>query len=263
MVISEGRLYWEQSGSGPDVVLIHGFSLDHRMWAPQVAQLGKHFRLTRYDVRGFGRSPDATGPHDPVADLAALLDDLGIAAAHVVGMSMGGAIAVDFALTYPDRALSLALIGANVSGFPHPGFASRFGPMFEAGRRGDLDGAKEIWLRDAFLTPVRDAPAIAEAVRTMVTDWSGAQLAGTGPMFVNASPPANDRLEAIGVPTLAIVGAADDPDMLAIADAVERRVPGARSLRVQDAGHLVNLELPAQVNRALLEFWGTSPGHAG
>lgn len=147
------------------------------------------------------------------------------------------------------------LIGADMNGFVHPGFGARFAPVFEAAGRGDLLAAKQLWLRDRFVTPVRDSQPIAETVRAIVTDCSCRQLADPSLFPGAVTPPAYERLEAILVPTLAIIGEADDPDMLAIADAVERRVPGARKLLIRDAGHLVNLEQPATVNRALLQFW--------
>lgn len=118
--IRDARLYYEQVGKGPDVVLIHGFTLDRRMWDSQVPALAEHFRVTRYDVRGFGRSIPVVGPHDPTADLRSLLDHLKIRQAHIVGMSMGGSIAIDFALSQPERVARLVLIGADMSGFPHP-----------------------------------------------------------------------------------------------------------------------------------------------
>ena len=116
--VNGARIYYERSGTGPDVVLIHGFSLDHRMWEPQVARLTKNFRVTRYDVRGFGRSSPVSSGHDAVADLVGLMDHLRIRRAHVVGMSMGGTIATDFVLTHPDRSASLVLIGGGVGGAP-------------------------------------------------------------------------------------------------------------------------------------------------
>jgi pimeloyl-ACP methyl ester carboxylesterase len=249
------RLYYEQSGRGPDVILIHGFSLDTRMWQPQIAALMQHARITRYDVRGFGRSGPATPQHNAVADLLGLMDHLGIQRAHIVGMSMGGAIATDFALTHPERTSSLVLIGATVNGFPHTGFDTRFAPLFEAGARGDLVAAKELWLRDRFVTPVRDSQSIASTVRRIVTDCACQQFADARLLPGASAPPAFERLETIHVPTLAVVGDAEDPGMLAIADAVQLRVPGAKKLVIPNAGHLVNLEQPATLNRALIAFW--------
>ena len=252
--VGGARLYYEQSGHGPAVILIHGLSLDHRMWAPQVDALSRHFRVVRYDVRGFGQSDPAQAGHDPVADLLGLMQHLHIRRARLVGMSMGGAIAVDFALTHPDRVASLVLIAGNINGFPHPHFGERFAPVFGAGRAGNLDSAKALWLRDPLVVPVHDSAAVATTVRTIIADCPCRQFADPRLMPVAATPAAFGQLESVAVPTLAINGESDDPDMLAIADAVEHRVPEARRLVVPDAGHLVNLEQPAAVNEALLAF---------
>ncbi|MEP7346932.1 MAG: alpha/beta fold hydrolase [Gemmatimonadaceae bacterium] len=247
------RLYYEQSGSGADIVLIHGTALDQRMWAPQVSALEPGFRVPRYDVRGFGRSDSTTSQHDPVADLIALMDHLAIRRAHIVGMSMGGAIAADFVLAHPDRVLSLVLIASNLGGFPPPSFGERFGPIIAAEAK-DLHAAKELWLHDLFMTPVHDSASVAAALRAIVTDCWCRQLVDRRLMPAQATPSAFDRLEAIRTATLVINGVADDPDMLAIAKAVQQRVRGAQSVRVPNAGHLVNLEQPAAVNDALLAF---------
>lgn len=255
--VNGARLYYDQSGAGPDVILIHGFSLDARMWDPQVSALKDHVRITRYDVRGFGRSSAAAQQHDAVANLLGLMDHLEIHEAHIVGMSMGAAIATDFALSHPNRVSSLVLVGATLNGFQHTGWENRFAAMFEAGARGDLLSAKELWLQDPFVTPVHDSDSlrIAATVRDIIMKCPCEQLTdpNLGPGAV--TPPAFGRLEELRVPTLAIVGEADDPDMLAIADAVESRATSAQKLLIPDAGHLVNLEQPAVVNRALLSFW--------
>jgi pimeloyl-ACP methyl ester carboxylesterase len=217
------RLYYEQTGSGPDVVLIHGLSLDRRMWAPQMPALSG-FRVTAYDVRGFGKSARVVAGHDPTDDLLALLDHLAIDRAYLVGMSMGGRIALDFALSHPRRVARLVLIGADMSGFPHPDWGPRVAPIFEAASKGDLVRAKELWLHTVWLTPVRETERLAPIVRQIVEDCPCNQLADPSLIPGGPSPSAFERLEELAVPTLTIVGEKDDPDMLAMANAVERRV---------------------------------------
>jgi pimeloyl-ACP methyl ester carboxylesterase len=183
-----------------------------------------------------------------------LLDHLQISRANIVGMSLGGVIATDFVLSHPERSASLVLIASNLGGFPHPAWGDRFTKVFEAGRNHGLPGAKELWLRDRFVTPVFDTARVWKAIRSMVADCPCPQLSDPGLMPAATAPPAFGRLETIAVPTLVINGEADDPDMLAIAEAIQTRVPGAQRLLVPKAGHLVNLEQPAVVNKALLAF---------
>jgi pimeloyl-ACP methyl ester carboxylesterase len=112
------RLAYEVAGAGPPVVFLHGFSLDRRMWAAQVDAFATRCRIVRYDLRGFGQSGPATGePYANVDDLATLLDHLAIERAHIVGQSMGGGVAVDFALTHPARTRTLVAVDAAVNGW--------------------------------------------------------------------------------------------------------------------------------------------------
>jgi len=138
------------------VVLIHGFSLDLRMWEPQVGALARSHRVIRYDVRGFGRSVPVLTPHASAAeDLLALFDHLEIPQAHVVGMSMGGRIAIDLALTCADRVATVVTIGAVLSGFPHSdAWNAKWPPMIQASKSGDLASAKRVLLTDQQLTNV-------------------------------------------------------------------------------------------------------------
>src|ERR1051325_10852567 len=93
-------IYFEEKGSGPAVVLIHGGQLDRRMWDAQFDELAKEFRVVRYDLRGFGKSPPPTKGFSNEDDLARLMDRLKIKRARFVGLSLGAAVAVDFAITH-------------------------------------------------------------------------------------------------------------------------------------------------------------------
>lgn len=129
--INGESLYYEVAGKGVPLVLIHGWSLNLRMWDPQTAELSRHFRVIRYDRRGFGRSTGGEDISWDAADLNALLDSLGVGAVHVVGMSQGGRVALQFARSYPKRIASLILQGTpppDGFGLPWSG-ADR--PMFD------------------------------------------------------------------------------------------------------------------------------------
>jgi pimeloyl-ACP methyl ester carboxylesterase len=101
--VDDTRLFYEVKGSGDPVVLIHGGQLDSRMWDDQFEPYAREFRVLRYDVRGFGGSPATNAPYSNADDLAALMDYLGMPKAHVVGLSLGGMVATDFAVTHPNR----------------------------------------------------------------------------------------------------------------------------------------------------------------
>ncbi|HKP75482.1 MAG TPA: alpha/beta fold hydrolase [Longimicrobiaceae bacterium] len=118
VAVEGGTLYYEARGSGPAVVLLHGGGLDHTMWDPQVEALARSYRVIRFDARGHGRSTARMPPFDMTEDLRRVLDHLGVQRAHLVGLSMGGGAAFDFATAYPARTATLVLV--STSG-PPPG----------------------------------------------------------------------------------------------------------------------------------------------
>jgi pimeloyl-ACP methyl ester carboxylesterase len=112
------RLYYEVAGSGAALAFVHGFSLDTRMWDDQFEAFAERYRVVRYDARGFGKSAlPGSEKYMHAADLKALLEQLGIDRASVVGLSMGGGIAIDFALTYPEATRALVLVDSTLGGF--------------------------------------------------------------------------------------------------------------------------------------------------
>src|SRR5687768_16311487 len=141
------RLYYETTGSGPHVVLLHGGNLDSRMWDDQVAFLGKSFTVTRYDIRPYGRSALTEKGFSSVDDLAALMDYLGIKRASLVGLSLGGRIAIDFALTHPSRVDKLVLMGPGLSGFAFNQNDEAVKAMIARAQTGDAQGAMDLWLQ--------------------------------------------------------------------------------------------------------------------
>jgi hypothetical protein len=113
-------IHYELLGQGPPLVLIHGGFMDRRVWDDQFGILARHFTTIRYDLPGFGLSPMPRRPRDPSSDLLLLLDHLGVRRAHVVGLSMGGGIALDFAAAHPDRLLRLVVVSSGANGYPVP-----------------------------------------------------------------------------------------------------------------------------------------------
>ena len=116
--LSNGSLYYEASGEGSPVVLLHGASLDLHMWDKQTDTLAKRFRVIRYDLRGYGESSPATGTFSDVDDLEKLLDHLGHRKASLVGLSQGSGVALNFTLAHPERVDRLVLVS---SSGPPPG----------------------------------------------------------------------------------------------------------------------------------------------
>jgi len=250
------RLYYETAGSGEPVVLIHAFMLDTRAWDDQFDVLARDFRVIRYDARGFGKSaaPNPGEPYSNVDDLVALLAALDAPRPHVVGLSMGGRFALDYAVTHPEGLRSLVVIDPVVSGWQWSReWLVSYGPIVAAGRRGDVARAKELWLAQPLFAPARAKPEVDARLKAMVDDYSGWHL-----VHVNAErpvePPALTRLGSIKAPTFVLVGERDLPEFQRIAATVEAKVPNGKRVTVAGAGHLANMEAPAQVTPTLRGF---------
>ena len=253
--VNGARLYYETAGSGDPVVFIHGFTLDSRMWDDQFLVFAERYRVIRYDARGFGKSSVATGPFSIRADLKALLDYLGVKHAHVVGLSMGGRYAADFTLESPQMVKSLTLIDSGISGAALPELFKELAPAVEAGKRGDVAEAKRIWLRHSLFVPANEQPAVARRLAQIVGDYSGWHFVnGLGMHEQPLQPLAITRLTTIRAPTLVIVGSREIPEATALANKIAAEIPGAKKVVIPGAGHMSNMEKPAEVNRALADF---------
>ena len=245
-------LYYECHGSGRDVViLIPAFSMDVRMWAPQIPVLARMARVIAYDTRGHGRSTAPVEPYSSVDDLAALMDELNVSAAHLVGLSNGARIALDFALVHPTRVRSLVLASGGASGFTGGDF-SYMAPVITAVRAGDFERAADLWAATPLMHIPHDSAAAA-LVRTISRDNRTLWSYRSNPERP-LTPPAIGRLAEVKAPVLVISGERDLPDMRRLADSVARGIPGATKVVISGVGHMVNLAAPNEFNRALEAF---------
>lgn len=256
---ADSAIYYETAGSGDPVLLIHGLGLDRRMWDPQVAALASTHRIIRMDLPGAGRSAVPLGPYKMAEAAARVLNAAGATQAHVVGLSLGGEVAVDLALTYPDRVRSLVLVDAALGGWAwSQPFVDRVGRYIQSARTTDVAAANAGWLGDELFVPARRDSIIARQLREMVMEYPGTFWLHPewqqGP-----TPPALRRLETIKAPTLVLIGELDLPDFQHIADTLVARVPQVRRVSLPGVGHMANMEAPSEVNRLMLSFWGTAP----
>lgn len=262
----DGReLYYEVRGEGPAVVLVHSAIADSSLWDRQADALASRFRVVRYDVAGFGRSPLRPGPFSHVADLHALVEHLDLSRAAVAGNSMGGRIALEYALEHPDVVERLVLVAAGLPDHEWSEEMQRADAeeerLFEAGDfEGAADGQVRFWVDGPARGPDAVDPGLRERFRRMVLRsyelYAAAAKNGEPARAQWLEPPASERLGEIRIPTLLVVGDADASDLLAIADELERRIPDARKAVVPDAAHALPLERPEELDRLLLEFLG-------
>ena len=253
---------WEARGDGPPVVFVHSDVADRRLWAAQAEALGAAHRVVLYDRPGYGRTPLPPGPFSEVEDLRGLLDRAGHERAAVVASSGGGRIAVEFALAYPRRVDRLVLVAAALRGWPSSAALEAADDeesrLFDAG---EYEAAAELNVR-LWADGTREAGAAPELVRDYVREatlrsyelWLAAERKGEVGPAERLDPPALERLGEIEAPTLVVVGAADQPDFLALADHLASAIPGSLGVVVPDAAHLLPLERPAELTRLLMEF---------
>jgi pimeloyl-ACP methyl ester carboxylesterase len=265
VLVEDGELRYERAGIGDPLVFLHAGVADRRMWHSQLATLSQQFAAVAYDMRGFGESPPTAGDHSPQHDLARLLSELAIDRPHLIGCSKGGETALDFALAHPGQVESLTLVGSSVSGWesdaaPPPGY----GEMVAAFEAGDMDAAADAGVKMWIAGPNRPVEAIADEVRTLGRSMAAIilrnQAAGIGRELPPARP-ALAELEMVATPTLVVSGRLDDPDILAIAEMLASRIPGARAIVIEDAGHLSPLEKPEEFNGILVDFVRTVSSH--
>jgi len=258
--VNNTQLYYEEAGAGPAVVLIHGFTLDTRMWDDQFLPLADHHRVVRYDLRGFGKSAVPTGErYAHVADLRALLDHLGIEQAALVGLSKGGGVALDFAQAHPARVPGVALVDTILGGHAWSEVGrSRDDAVWEAARAGGIAAAKASWLAHPLFAPAMRQPAVAARLTQIIEDYSGWHFVNDDPEE-RMRPRAMTRLDELTMPLLVLVGDQDLPDFTGIAALIGEQVAHARTLVLPGVGHMANMEAPAAVTLALLDFLAGLP----
>lgn len=262
-LVTERGLVYEVAGDGPAVLLIHAGIADRRMWEPQWLAWRDRFTLIRYDIRGFGESPDPAGEHSLHADAVSILDAAGIERAAVVGASIGGRAAIDLAIVHPERVTALLAVGATPSGWEHEAeLLTAFEAVEEAYGRGGIDAANEVELRIWVDGPRRGPEEVDSSVRGQVSRMNldalareeSRELDGTDAIATELRPPAFERLTELAMPALVVIGELDQPSVNAGATALAEAVAGARVETIPNAAHLPSLERPAEFDAVALPF---------
>ncbi len=256
-----GQLYYEIAGEGDTLVLAHAGFVDSGMWDAQWQDFTRHFRVIRYDMRGYGQSSPVSGPVSRRDELYQLLKHLDVERAYLLGCSMSGEMMLDFTLEHPEMAAALILVSAVPGGFelqgpPPPHVLD----MIAAMQQGDMARASElqirIWVDGMFRQPEQVDPVVrqraAEMNRIAVQNgtWAIADAQPLNPL----DPPAAQRLSDIHIPLLVIAGALDHPEILRGADVLAAEIAGAQKVIIADAAHVPNMEQQAEFNQAVIEF---------
>lgn len=260
--IHNGELYYEVDGQGHPLVLIHAGVADHTMWDAHAPVLASRFRVIRYDTRGYGKSRTQDTPFSNRQDLLDLLDHLQVPAAHLIGISRGGQIALDFTLEHPDRVTALVLVASGMSGwdFPagqeDPAEAAAFEALEAAEQAGDWERLADLETAMWADGPGQSASRIAPELRRRVWRWIYQNNTRTDGKAepVPLDPPAAGRLGEVRVPTLILWGDLDTKAILLIAPALANGIAGARQVLFPGIAHMLPLEIPDEFNAAVLSF---------
>ena len=252
--------YNDTGGDGTPVLLVHGFPFDARMWDGQVEALGSRYRLIAADLKGFGSSEapeDRSGYSiDAYADdLKALLDELGLAQVVLMGLSMGGYIALAFMRKYPDAVRGLVLADTRAEADPPEGVEKRSNQQKQVeaeGTSGLIDG-----LAGALLsaTTKENKPDVVDSLKTIMKQPDVAFIGALEAMKTRGD--STPVLTGIKVPTLIIVGEHDAVTPPDAARKLHEHIGGSKLVVIPDAGHISNMESPDAFNGAVAEFLGT------
>ncbi len=254
------KLYYEITGTGEPLVLIHGWSFDSRCWDFQFDAFAEKYRVLRYDLRGFGRSalPEAGKEYSHTADLVALLDHLNIEKAHILGHSYGGRIAFDFVFNFPERTISLILPDAamdakNLNVTPDEDVLAWIRNTWRVGREEGIEEAKKIWINGSPFKPAMNNPRSAPLVKQMIEDYSGWHWANDDP-HIGFVGYLLERLREIKVPALILVGELNPRIYHEWADIQNKNILNSKKEIVPNAGHALNIENPEKFNKLILRY---------
>ncbi len=251
------RLYYEVAGEGHPLVLIHAGIADSRMWDDQWDLFAQSYKVVRFDLRGCGRSPQPPTEFSLHDDLYRLLRFLDIERTYLLGVSMGGSLAIDFTFDRPEMVDGLIVVGSGVSGRkPSEAMQQAWEKVGAAFDSGGIPAANEIEMQMWVDGPQRTPDKVDPQVRARVAEMNannfamGSEEARPRPL----QPPATERLHNIRVPTLIVVGDLDQPDVIESAALLEAEIPGARKVVIRGAAHMPSMEQPARFNRIVLDF---------
>jgi len=248
------ELAYDDGGSGPPLILLHGYPFNRSMWNDQAGLLRKSYRVLVPDLRGHGDSEVAPATIDGMAhDIGELMTSLGISDATIGGLSMGGYIALAFYRLFPERVRALALADTRAAADTDEVKQNRKKQAERALSEGMNRIAKDLLPKVLSPETIAKRPDIVERVRRMIVatkpEGAAAALKAMG-----ERDDQSDLLPRIGVPTLIMVGKDDTITPVEESESMQREIPGSVLEVIEGAGHLSNIEQPEQFNGALLDF---------
>lgn len=255
------ELYYEEHGAGFPLVFSHEFAGDYRSWNQQVNFFSRRYRVITYNARGYPPSDVPTSIDDytqaqSVDDLKGLLDHLNIDLAHIAGLSMGGNVALNFGLTYPEMARSLVVAGTGAGSTDPEAFRVNVNSRADAMREGGMEAMDDYSNSNTRAQLLRKDPLGFEEFRQGLMEHSpvGSALTFAG---VQGRRPTifalEEQMKALRVPTLIMTGDEDEP-CIETSVFMKRCIPKSGLAVIPQSGHAINLEEPDLFNRLVFDF---------
>lgn len=263
-VVNQGaRIYWDEQGQGEPLLLIMGLGYPSDAWYRTRPVLAKKYRTIAFDNRGVGRSDMPDGPY-PItvmaSDAAAVLDAAGLESAHVFGISMGGMIAQEFALQYPNRVRSL-ILGCTASGGPHA-VRSDAETTAMLMNRGNMTKEEAAEAAVPFIYDKSTPRKLIDEDIEHRRPWFPESKAYNAQLQGILAWEAYSRLSKIQAPTLVIHGESDRLVPAGNGKLISETIPGARLVMLKNASHIFPTDQPEAAHTAILEFLATMTDHA-
>lgn len=259
--VNVGNLYYEEAGVGEPLILVHSHFLTSEMWEEQFYELAAHFRVIRYDLRGYGNSSSLMGSAfcNHTDDLLRLMYALDIDKAHLIGSCFGAAVVMDMVGLYPEKVLSAVLVNGNIGNFlsndmpstPERDILSQISIDYTTY---ELDSARNSIINELIKTGGSTRETLREKLRTMVNGWDGWLLFNKEVKTVSGREAYTEiQRKRPALPVLIIEGRSENnkfpkkPDLL-------QYLPQAKMLVLYNGGILVNMEVPEAFNKAIIDF---------
>jgi pimeloyl-ACP methyl ester carboxylesterase len=260
LTIGKAKLYFETAGKGAPLVFIHAGVADSRQWNNEFEYFSQDYHVLRYDLRGYGKSIPVEGDFSHLGDLLALLNSQSISLPMtLIGCSLGGTLAMDFALEYPEKVKRLVMVGSGPSGLrldvpDHPKAAE----AENAYEDGDLDRLAELEAEIWFDGMGRTSEQVDQRMRALALEMNRLALSHEalklGERQSDSKQPAVERLAEIHIPVLIIVGENDIPYLHSAADYTEGHLSSCQKIVLENAAHLPNMDQPDAFRVAVRSF---------
>ena len=256
--INNTRLFYSVKGEGEPLVLTHGgpFS-DHRIWDYQIESLASKYKVICFDKRGHGKSDLPIDAFSHLEDFKSLMDALELRKITIIGSSAGGALAIDFALQYPEMVKDLVLVCPALNGYSYsPNFISEMVNIYITGQSEGPEAAIQNYISNPFYEYGFPSPNRADArakVIQIVNDSTN--FIRWNPMWeIELKPSAYERLGEIQLPVLIISADKDSEVILKIGEYIHEKIKHSKEVMMKDCSHFPNVEKPKEFNQIVLDF---------